>query len=127
MVEPTGVETQEHGPLYRAGSDFDLYQNWTRTTAIYPSDPPIAGYSYLALGLNGEAGEVAEKLKRVLRDRPVVIDKRAIIAELGDVLWYIARLADDLGYGLSEVAQANERKLTSRQERGVLKGSGDDR
>lgn len=115
--------------------EFDEYQAWTRGTAIYPTDTAIGMVSYLALGLSGEAGEVANKVKKILRDdrRPdgttLVSDCRAdeITAELSDVLWYLARLADVLGMDLSEVARHNVEKLTDRQGRGVLSGSGDHR
>jgi NTP pyrophosphatase (non-canonical NTP hydrolase) len=106
----------------RLVSDFDEYQDFTRTTAIYPTNSPLG---YLALGLNGEAGEVADKVKKWLRDG--FIDHGAIAKELGDTLWYLARLADEIGFSLSQVAEMNVDKLTSRQTRGVLGGSGDNR
>ncbi len=105
---------------------FDAYQRWTRTTAVYPRTTSVM-FAYLALGLNGEAGEVAEHYKKVLRGDAVCSDKQAVVKELGDVLWYLARLADELGFNLSEVARVNQDKLNSRKDRGVLKGSGDDR
>lgn len=132
---PTGTNPQEHGPLFfcqRPHGEFDDYQQWTLSTAVYPDagtgNP--AALTYAALGLCGEAGEVADKLKKVLRDKGGILDvptKSAVAAELGDVLWYVARLADEIGLDLSDVVQSNRQKLTSRQERGVLKGSGDDR
>jgi NTP pyrophosphatase (non-canonical NTP hydrolase) len=82
------------------------------------------------LGLNGEAGEVAEKLKKIIRDKNSVVseeDKQEMAKELGDVLWYIAVFANDLGVSLDDIAQANIDKLRSRQSRGVLGGSGDNR
>ena len=91
---------------------------------------------YPALGLANEAGEVLGKIKKLIRDNDVTFDgidtipaqKKAEIAdELGDVLWYIAALAKDIGITLNEVAAINHEKLTSRQKRGVLKGSGDRR
>lgn len=81
--------------------------------------------AYLALGLNGEAGEVAEHIKKYIRDSHV--DTGAVIKELGDTLWYLARLADELGYTLEEVAELNLLKLADRKERGVIGGSGDER
>lgn len=111
-------------------TDFDAYQEWTRTTAVYPVSTKIEELSYLALGLNGEAGEVADKVKRILRDRDDGADPitaESIAYELGDVLWYLARLADALGFGLSEIAVANQYKLMQRLARGTLKGSGDNR
>lgn len=81
---------------------------------------------YPALGLCGESGEIAEKVKKFLRgDRE--LDREGLLKELGDPLWYITSLAADLGYTLQDVVNANEEKLTSRKERGVIKGSGDNR
>lgn len=103
------------------------YQEWTHTTAIYPgagtgNDSEL---SYLALGLNGEAGEVADKIKKHLRDGK--LDIGGIIYELGDVCWYVARLADSLGYSLEDILTINNAKLESRKTRDVLTGSGDER
>lgn len=101
---------------------FDDYQVFARTTAIYPSQ---YGVLYTALGLTNEAGEVAGKIKKSLRDG---IDTReATLDELGDVLWYAAMLAHELGERLSDVAARNVGKLTDRADRGVLGGSGDRR
>ena len=85
---------------------------------------------YPTLGLTGEAGEVADKVKKVIRDRCGVFDadtREAIKLELGDVLWYVAQLASELGYDLNEVADANLQKLSSRAARGRIGGSGDQR
>jgi NTP pyrophosphatase (non-canonical NTP hydrolase) len=101
---------------------FDDYQSAARKTAIYPEQHKVV---YPALGLAGEAGEVAEKVKKWIRDG--VLDPDAVKKELGDVLWYLAALAGDLNLSLSDVAEANVRKLESRQARGVLGGSGDNR
>ena len=100
---------------------FDEYQEFARLTAIYPEDVKVV---YPTLGLCGEAGEVAEKIKKHMRDGRSLV---GVGLELGDVLWYISALADDLGITLEEVAQANIDKLASRMERGKLGGSGDDR
>ncbi len=103
------------------------YQRLSRRTAEYPREAWLA---YPALGLAGEAGEVAEHAKKVIRDDGGVIEegRRAAMAkELGDVLWYVAQLASELGLDLDEIAAANLEKLLSRQQRGVLSGSGDDR
>jgi NTP pyrophosphatase (non-canonical NTP hydrolase) len=82
------------------------------------------------LGLCGEAGEVADKVKKVLRDGAGEFNseqKQAIAMELGDVLWYVSQLADELGFGLEAIAEANLEKLQSRAARNVISGSGDQR
>jgi NTP pyrophosphatase (non-canonical NTP hydrolase) len=107
--------------------DLSEYQRLSRRTAEYPRDAWLA---YPALGLAGEAGEVAEHAKKAIRDDDgqVSEERRAAMAkELGDVLWYVAQLASELKLDLGEIAQANLDKLLSRQQRGVLSGSGDDR
>jgi len=106
--------------------DLNQYQRQARSTALYPDlgNNPI----YPALGLCGEAGEVADKVKKVLRDEAGVFSderRQAIALELGDVLWYVSQLADELGYNLESVAQANLDKLASRAQRQVIGGSGD--
>lgn len=86
--------------------------------------------SYCTLGLCGEAGEVANKVKKVIRDHNGVMStefKTAIKGELGDCLWYISQMCEELGFTLEDVAQANIEKLQSRQDRGVIGGSGDER
>lgn len=101
------------------------YQKMALETAIYPQ--PII---YPTLGLTGEAGEVSDKVKKVLRDNNFIFteDKKTEIAkEVGDVLWYCATLSHDIGYTLEEIAQMNYDKLHSRQLRGKLHGSGDNR
>jgi NTP pyrophosphatase (non-canonical NTP hydrolase) len=103
-------------------TDFTHYQEKTGETAIYPDDQAL---EYLALGLNGEAGEVAEKIKKHIRDDKKFDEDFA--KELGDVMWYLARLIDEFGGDMSEVAQANLEKLLDRQERDKLQGSGDNR
>jgi NTP pyrophosphatase (non-canonical NTP hydrolase) len=103
------------------------YQRLSRRTAQYPREAWLA---YPALGLAGEAGEVAEHAKKAIRDDGGRIGderKAALAKELGDVLWYVAQLATELDLQLDAVAQLNLDKLLSRQERGVLSGSGDDR
>jgi NTP pyrophosphatase (non-canonical NTP hydrolase) len=103
------------------------YQRQSRRTAEYPREAWLA---YPALGLAGEAGEVAEHAKKAIRDDAgKVSDERraAMSKELGDVLWYVAQLASELGLDLDDIAAQNLEKLFSRQRRGVLSGSGDDR
>lgn len=103
------------------------YQGAARDFAIYPREMAVI---YPVLGLCGEAGEVAEKIKKIARDTDGQSsdDQRAAIAkELGDVLWYVANLAFDLGFTLDQIANENIRKLSDRRDRNVLKGSGDNR
>jgi len=103
------------------------YQRLSRSTAHYPRNEAL---TYPALGLAGEAGEFADHAKKVIRDDggQVTDERRAAMSkELGDVLWYVAQLATELGLDLDEIAQANLDKLLSRQRRGVLSGSGDER
>lgn len=107
--------------------DFNTYQQQAATTAVYPES---AKYVYPTLGLCGEAGEVAEKIKKVIRDNGGVFTeekKKEIIKEVGDVLWYIAALLSDLGVTMDEAAVGNLEKLFSRKERGVINGNGDNR
>jgi NTP pyrophosphatase (non-canonical NTP hydrolase) len=110
---------------------FTDYQLATDATAVYPEvgTGSVLALAYVGLGL-GEAGEVQGKIKKILRDDAGVVspEKREQIAgELGDVLWYVARAADELGYSLEQIARANLAKLADRSERGVLQGSGDNR
>ena len=101
---------------------FDGYQDFTDTTAIYP---PSKALEYLAMGLTSEAGEVAGKVKKWVRDG--YLDHDELIAELGDVMWYVAQFASAMDVYLSEIAQDNVAKLKDRQERNKLGGSGDNR
>lgn len=105
----------------------DEYQERAEALAIYPE---AVGLPYCILGLTGEAGEIANKFKKVLRDNggQLTTEKtREMRDELGDVLWYVANLAGELGATLSEIAETNLEKLNSRKARGVLSGSGDNR
>jgi len=95
-----------------------------------PKDPGSHAFLSKILGLTGEAGEVAEKMKKILRDKDGVMseeDKKELVKELGDILWYINSTAVYLGYTLEDVAQANLDKVLSRKARGVSHGSGDNR
>lgn len=108
--------------------EFKEYQKKSRKTAIYPNADN--NFIYPTLGLAGEAGEVAEKIKKVIRDKEGVVDdekKKEIEKELGDVLWYVSQLASELGLSLEEVAEKNIEKLYSRMDRGKLGGDGDER
>ena len=101
------------------------YQIQANETAIYPK-----GLNYPILGLAGEAGEICNKYKKILRDKEGETDVNDIdqlAKELGDVLWYVTQIATELGTNLETVARVNIMKLGDRKERGVLGGSGDDR
>jgi NTP pyrophosphatase (non-canonical NTP hydrolase) len=118
----------ERSARYGRPMQLSEYQARSRATAVYPG----AGDNllYPTLGLCGESGEVAEKVKKMLRDDGGVLsDERrsALAKELGDVLWYAAQLATEAGLDLDAVATANLEKLLDRQRRGALRGSGDDR
>jgi len=103
--------------------DFQNYQDFVKSMKVYPEKHAIV---YPTMGLMGEAGEVAEKVKKWLRgDRE--LDRLELLKEAGDVLWYLASLADDLGYTLQDLVDENVKKLSSRKERGVQKGDGDNR
>ena len=114
---------------------FDRYQEQCASEfAFYPGM-----LVYPALGLAGEAGEVVEKVKKLIRDDEMPLDENfhtsaidaeqrmAIAMELGDVLFYVAMIADDIDYTLGEIAEMNLHKLADRKERGHLRGSGDNR
>lgn len=106
----------------------DEYQTQAATTSLMQDNDKL--FVYTALGMNGEAGEIAEKVKKILRDKDgdrTQIDRADIIKELGDVLWYVAMFAKSLDVSLDEVATANVEKLASRKDRGVIHGSGDNR
>jgi len=103
------------------------YQQKAKSTAVYPKE---MGLVYTTLGLSGESGEVAEKVKKLIRDHGGVLDDeyRAKIAkELGDVLWYVAMVAHEIGYTLQDIAAGNNIKLASRKDRDQLHGDGDNR
>lgn len=106
------------------------YQHSAVATSIYPGKGTFAGVVYTALKLNGEAGEVAEKVGKIMRDEAsqlTDVRKAELKLELGDVLWYIANQAAELGFSLESIAQGNIDKLASRRARGTLGGSGDNR
>lgn len=128
-------------------NDFDAYQEWTGETAVYglsidkmlydagvteesfPKVSALLRLMYAALGL-GESGEVQGKVKKILRDSNGVITPEvtsALSKELGDQLYYLARMATELGLSLGDIARENQEKLMSRMERGVIQGSGDNR
>lgn len=103
------------------------YQQEASRTAIYPQEMKIV---YPTIGLAGETGEVAEKVKKVIRDHGGMFSeeqKREIAKELGDVMWYIASIATDMGYTMDDIARINIEKIRSRSERALLHGDGDNR
>ena len=105
--------------------NINTYQQEAAKTAIYSNK-----LIYPTLGLAGEAGEIANKVKKILRDNSGELEedvRQNLISELGDVLWYVAALATDLKTELSEVAKKNIEKLNSRKNRGAIGGSGDNR
>ena len=109
--------------------DFNEYQRMTRLTdsSRHSTEP---AYVYYVLGLCGEAGEVAEKIKKLLRDNNGVVTdefKKLLTKELGDVMWYNARLADLFGIEFDDVGVTNIEKLLDRQERNLIHGEGDER
>lgn len=112
--------------------DFREYALAIESVARYPGagEGSVTALTYVALGIAGEAGEFADKVKKILRDDASVISleaAKALIAELGDVLWYVSRAATELGVPLSLVAEGNVKKLYDRRDRNVLGGSGDNR
>jgi NTP pyrophosphatase (non-canonical NTP hydrolase) len=106
------------------------FQKAATETATYRGRGSFLGLIYCGLGLCGEAGEVAEKLKKIFREDEGEVSpekKVEIEKELGDVLWYVAMICDELGIRLDDVGRGNIVKLRSRMKRGVLYGSGDNR
>lgn len=114
--------------FYNLSVTFKDYQQLSRKTAVYPGKDK--NFIYPTLGLAGESGEVAEKIKKIIRDKKGLIDKETkleIAKELGDVLWYVSQLATELKLSLEEIATNNISKLFSRQKRNKLSGDGDNR
>ena len=121
-----GTVTNENHK-YKKISDLDMYQKVALTTAIYPREQAII---YPTLGLTGEAGEVANKVKKIIRDGSDSKDEKLVSeikSEIGDCLWYIAVLANDFDIKLSDIASANIEKLATRKSKGTIYGSGDNR
>ena len=107
--------------------DFNKYQETAVETAIYPDTHRIL---YPALGMAGEAGEVANKVKKIIRDGTENLPedwKDQLASEIGDVLWYCAALSNDIGIPLALIAAQNRDKLLARKQKGTLQGSGDTR
>lgn len=109
-------------------SNFNAYQFYARQTAIYPNKNK--DLTYVSLGVAGEAGEICEKIKKVIRDKNGIVDeqtKKEISKEIGDEIWYLANLASELGLNLQDIAKENLIKLYDRMARNKLQGSGDNR
>ena len=109
--------------------NFNEYQKQALTTASSTGDE-FKDVMHWVLGITGEAGEIAEKIKKIVRDKNGVIsdsDKAELSSEIGDVLWYLAVLSHELGLSFEDIADANLVKLKSRKHRGVIGGSGDNR
>ncbi len=115
--------------------NFDEYQELAKKTAVYKetigdSLKPELFYLYSALGLAGETGEVVEKVKKLLREKKGIVDEASreeIIKEMGDVLWYLAMLAEELKVPLSKVVETNIKKLNLWKDRRTVLGKGDNR
>lgn len=111
---------------------FSEYEDNAKKTALYPKKNGL-GVLYTSLGLCNEAGEVQGKIKKIIRDfegsfdEGVEAKREEIIDEIGDVLWYVCMLANEIGSSLDEVAERNNSKLLDRLNRGKIKGSGDNR
>ncbi len=108
--------------------NFDEYQTKARSTAVYPDIDN--NLTYPVLGLSGEAGEVANKVKKIYRDRGGIVsaeDRAALCGELGDVLWYVAAVAWELQLPLGDVVSASLEKLWRRHREGTIQGEGDNR
>jgi NTP pyrophosphatase (non-canonical NTP hydrolase) len=117
---------------------FADYQKLSTATAIYPGKGTIMGLAYVSLGANGEAGEIAEYVKKAWRDDNIeTVDgenyyvgderRRKILNEVGDTLWYLSQICEELDASLGQVAEANIQKLADRRERDAISGEGDDR
>ena len=124
MNKETDLESFEYWKEHWKSKPMDMksYQREAQKTAIYGVNHAVI---YPALGLAGEAGEVANKVKKMLRDGD--FDRQAVAAELGDCLWYIAAMCRDLNMNMGEVAVDNLEKLMKRKAKGTIKGSGDNR
>jgi NTP pyrophosphatase (non-canonical NTP hydrolase) len=119
----SGFENVQETPV----GSLDEYQDFVRSTKVYDKEYKLV---YPVLGLVNEAGEVAGKIKKLMRDDGGQLSQERfddIVSELGDVLWYVTAVADDLGITISDVFYDNFMKLKSRKERGMIKGSGDHR
>ena len=122
---------QQYNQIADEVGELEAYKLFTKTTGLYPEGGTgsLVAVTYCALGL-GEAGEVQGKVKKIWRDAHGKISeqvRRELLLELGDLLWYTVRMADELGYTFEEIIQENVRKLADRRERNAIKGDGDHR
>jgi NTP pyrophosphatase (non-canonical NTP hydrolase) len=139
---PEAEPEQLEQSLYRPEVvEIDSYQRWTISTARYPGsgERTPEAIVYVALGLTGESGEVAEKVKKTLRgDKSVegppgihnaalLVGDQGLLSEMGDVLYYLSRLAAETGFTMSQVMEASVKKLEDRKLRGKIHGDGDKR
>lgn len=152
MQKPINTLTKAAAQAFRQsehyeGSSLNDYQNLATQSAIYPGQGTPLGLAYVALKMNGEAGEFAEHVGKAMRDDDLMLgvvtdtngnttmkgvmptDERRtlLIKEVGDVLWYLSAACNELGISLSEAAATNLEKLADRSERNALQGSGDNR
>lgn len=122
MINESDLDAWEYYQEVNKPMSMNAYQEMASKTAIYNYSHQIL---YPALGLAGEAGEVANKVKKMMRDGE--FDRAAVVAELGDVLWYVAALCRDLNVDMHDVAMDNLKKLYDRMQRGTIQGNGDKR
>lgn len=110
--------------------EFRYYQNMSKRYAVYKNPENIPGLAYLAMGLTGEVGETANKIKKLFRDHNGQIteeSKQAIIDELGDCLWYLSQITTELGVSLDIIPLQNLAKLRKRKRDNTIQGEGDNR
>ena len=110
--------------------DFTEYQARTSETAVYPGQGEFMGLAYAVLGLVGEAGETGEQIKKTWRDDGQILTPERVAKirkELGDTLWYAARVATEIGADLGDVANENIEKLRARKAANLIHGEGSDR
>ncbi len=110
--------------------DFNEYEEKAKSTATYDGKNAEYVLMYLTIGIAGESGEIAEKVKKIMRNHDGVItdeQREALKHEVGDVLWYLSQFSRALGFSFADAAEANLKKLEDRRARGVIKSSGDNR
>ena len=124
-IQTPTIDKEEWKEMLKKYRSFFEYDEFVKSMKVYPEKHKIV---YPTLGMMGEASECSEKVKKWLRgDNNGVLNKLELAKEIGDVLWYLSSLADDIGYSLSEIAEMNINKLNKRKENGTIKGAGDSR